>query len=307
MSKDIFIIDDKKELIGILDKLFKEQDYDFKTVSTSELEIALKNIPAMIIIDEDNIDKNIIELTDIIKSNEDNSITPIIVISSNVQKEHRVEALANSVLFYIVKPIYEEFFYHTVINIINLLEVNRRVSPLTGLPGNVQIQAEMKKRLLKKEAFAMVYFDLDNFKAYNDVYGFSNGDEIIKFTARVINKYIHTLENSDNFIGHVGGDDFVAVISKSDYDKLCTDIIEEFDSRVIDYYSQEDVERGYVEVANRRGIIEQFPLVSISIGIVEVDNQKYKNTLEIGEIGAQVKHQAKTIMGSTYIINKRKF
>lgn len=307
MAKDIFIIDDKKELIGILKELFEDQDYKFKTVSTNELEIALENIPAMIIIDEDNIDKNIIELTDIIKNDEDNSITPIIVISSNTEKNHRVEALSNSVLFYIVKPIYKEFLYHTIINIINLLEVNRRVSPLTGLPGNVQIQAEMKKRLLRKEIFAMVYLDLDNFKAYNDVYGFSNGDEIIKFTARVINKHVHKLENSDNFVGHVGGDDFIAVVSKTDYDELCTNIISEFDARIFDYYYQEDVERGYVEVANRKGIIEQIPLVSISIGIVEVDNKNYKNTLEIGEIGAQVKHQAKTVMGSTYVVNKRKF
>ena len=137
MAKDIFIIDDKKELIVTLKDLFKEQDYEFETVSTNDLEIALQNIPAMIIIDEDNIDRNIIELTNIIKSNEDNSITPIIVISSNTEKEHRVEALCNSVLFYIVKPIYKDFLYHTIINIINLLEVNRRVSPLTGLPGNV--------------------------------------------------------------------------------------------------------------------------------------------------------------------------
>ncbi|MGN1299526.1 MAG: diguanylate cyclase domain-containing protein [Candidatus Scatovivens sp.] len=307
MAKDIFIIDDKKELIVVLRELFKNQDYEFKTVSTDELEIALKNIPAMIIIDEDNIDKDIIDLTDTIKNNEDNRITPIIVISSNAQKEHRVKALSNSVLYYIIKPIYEKFLYYTVNNIINLLEINRRVSPLTGLPGNVQIQAEMKKRLLNKEVFAMVYFDLDNFKAYNDVYGFSNGDEIIKFTARVINKYIHEIEDSNNFVGHVGGDDFVAVISKSDYDKLCTDIIHYFDSKIIDYYSQEDIERGYVEVANRKGIIEKFPLVAISIGIVEVDSRNYKNTLEIGEIGAQVKHQAKTVMGSSYVINKRKF
>ena len=307
MAKDIFIIDDKEELIVTLKKLFEDQDYQFKSVSTDNLEIALKNIPSMIIIDEDNIDKDLIELTNMIKNNEDNSITPMIVISSNNDKEHRIETLSNSVLYYIVKPIYEKFLYHTVINIINLLEINRRVSPLTGLPGNVQIQAEMKKRLLNNEVFAMVYFDLDNFKAYNDVYGFSNGDEIIKFTARIINKCVHELENSNNFVGHVGGDDFVAVISKSDYDKLCIDIIHEFDTRVINYYSQEDVERGYVEVANRRGIIEQFPLVAISIGIVEVDNNNYKNTLEIGEIGAQVKHQAKTVMGSSYVINKRKF
>ena len=306
MTKDIFIIDDKKELITILNNLFKDQDYEFKTVSTDELEIALKNIPAMIIIDEDNIDIEAIKLVNIIRGNEDNSITPVIVISSNKEKEHRIEILKHSVQYYIRKPIYEGFLYYTIINLINLLEINRRVSPLTGLPGNVQIQAEMKKRLLTKENFAMLYFDLDNFKAYNDVYGFSNGDEIIKFTANVITKHVHSLVECENFVGHVGGDDFISVISKTDYDKLCKDIITDFDNNISNYYTDEDVERGFVEVANRRGIIEQFPLVSISIGVVEVSNDIYKNTLEIGEVGAQVKHQAKTKMGSSYIINRRK-
>ena len=307
MTKDIFIIDNKKELIGMFKEVFKGQDYDIMSVPTTELEIALKNIPSMIIIHEDNIDQDVNELISLIRANEDNSITPIIVISSNYEKEQKVKILEGMALYVIIKPICEEFLYYTVINIINLLEINRRVSPLTGLPGNVQIQAEMKKRLLNKEDFAMVYFDLDNFKAYNDVYGFSNGDEIIKFTGRVINKHVHELENSDNFVGHVGGDDFVAVISKSNYERMCKDIIEEFDNRIVDFYYQEDVERGFVEVANRKGIIEQFPLVSISIGIVEVNNSNYRNTLEIGEVGAQVKHQAKTIIGSSYVINKRSF
>ena len=191
-------------------------------------------------------------------------------------------------------------------NFINLLYKNRRISPLTGLPGNVQIQAEMKKRLLNKEFYAIFYFDLDNFKAYNDVYGFANGDEIIKFTARTITENIHKLESGDNFVGHIGGDDFVAVLSPTDYAVLCRRIIDDFDTNILQYYNQEDVERGYVEVANRKGIIEQFPLTTISIAVVEVDPNNYTNTLEIGEVGAQVKHRAKTILGSTYIINKRK-
>jgi diguanylate cyclase (GGDEF)-like protein len=212
-----------------------------------------------------------------------------------------------SIQYYILKPINEDYFYMTVKNMIDFVTTNRRVSPLTGLPGNVQIQAEMKKRILNQEEFAVIYFDLDNFKAYNDVYGFSNGDEIIKFTAKTIVKYIHEIPSGDNFIGHVGGDDFVAIIEKYDYDKLCQNIIAEFDEEVPKYYTEDDVERGFVEVANRRGIIEQFPIVSISIAVVEVEKGKYNNTLEIGEVSAQVKHMAKTILGSTYVINRRKF
>ena len=133
------------------------------------------------------------------------------------------------------------------------------------------------------------------------------GDEIIKFTAKTIVKHVHDMPSVGNFVGHIGGDDFVAVIEKCDYDKLCKDTISEFDTLVPNYYSSEDIERGYVEVANRRGIIEEFPIVSMSIGVIEVGNGNYSSPLEIGEVSAQVKHLAKTMMGSSYIINRRRF
>lgn len=309
MVQDIYIIDNNNELIERLKESFKREldEFKFKTVKTQEIEVALRNIPSLIIIDEDTADVNIVEFCKSIRSNEDNSITPIIVVSSNTDREHTIEVLKTDVEYYIKKPIEDEYFYYTIKNIVGLLSKNRRISPLTGLPGNVQIQAEMKKRLLNKEIFAILYFDLDNFKAYNDVYGFANGDEIIKFTARTISKHIHQVENSDNFVGHIGGDDFVAIIGKSDYDKICQDIIAEFDKFAVDFYNEEDVERGFVEVANRRGIIEQFPLTTISIAVVEVDSKIYKTTLEIGEVASQIKHKAKAVLGSTYVVNRRRF
>ena len=275
MVHEIYIIDNNNELIENLKESFKREldEFNFKTVQTSEIEVALKNIPSLIIIDEDTTDVNIVEFCKSIRSNEDNSITPIIVVSSNRDREHVVNVLKTDVEYYIKKPLHEEYFYYTIKNIVGLLAKNRRVSPLTGLPGNVQIQTEMKKRLLNKDTFAMLYFDLDNFKAYNDVYGFAYGDEIIKFTARTMSKHIHQLDSSESFIGHIGGDDFVAIIEPTDYDKLCQNIIAEFDKLVVDFYNEVDVERGYVEVANRRGIIEQFPLTSISIAVLEVDSK----------------------------------
>ena len=182
MIQDIYIIDNTQSVMNVLKHIFKNDiDYHFSSVKTEELNYALKNIPDMIIIDEDTIDIDIVDLCKSIRENEDNSITPIVVISSNWEKEHRIEILKQSIEYYIVKPVDQEYLYFTIQNILRLLRNNRRISPLTGLPGNVQIQAEMKKRLLNKEKFAMFYIDLDNFKAYNDTYGFSNGDEIIKF------------------------------------------------------------------------------------------------------------------------------
>ena len=169
MAQEIYLIDDGNELKNKLTELFKkEKDYKFKKAKTTDIETVLKNIPALIIINEDGIQENIIKLCDKIRANEDNSITPIIVISSITEKQHRVQILQACVEHYIKAPIDEEYLYYTVKNVIRLLDTNRRVSPLTGLPGNVQIQAEIKKRLLNNEQFSILYIDLDNFKAYNE-------------------------------------------------------------------------------------------------------------------------------------------
>ena len=309
MAQEIYIIDDSDELKNNVSNLLKkEKDFKLKKVSTDNIDIALKSIPSLIIINEDRIEENIIEVCKKIRLNEDNSITPIIVISSNKEKEHRIEVLKECVEHYIKAPIDNEYLYYTIKNVIRLLDTNRRVSPLTGLPGNVQIQAEMKKRLLNKENFVMLYLDLDNFKAYNDVYGFLNGDEIIKFTARTIVDNIDKLSISSNtFVGHIGGDDFVAIVSDEDnYEAICQNIIAEFDQGILEYFNEDDIERGYLEVPNRKCIIEEFPLTSISIGVVVVNKGRFHNVLEIGEVGAQVKHLAKTMPGSAYVIDRRK-
>ena len=307
MLQEIYIIDKDNNLKEALKKIFEfDKDYRFISVPENELETALKNIPSLIIINEDSLEKqNAVEICLKIKKDDDNSITPIIVLSSQSDHSHRIELLNLGIIHYIKHPIDEEYLYYTIQNVLKLIYINRRVSPLTGLPGNVQIQAEIKKHFVAKETFAMMYIDLDNFKAYNDLYGFLKGDEIIKFTAKTIIKNVHdTYEES--FIGHIGGDDFVAIIPKANYDKICQDIIADFDANVLKYFTEVDVKKGYMEVENRKGVLEQFPLTSISIGVVEVKKDRFANVLEIGEAGAGVKHLAKTIQGSTYVIDRRK-
>ena len=227
MIQEIYIIDNTLETIEKVKEVFKnEKSFRFKNVKTSKLDVALKNIPALIIINEDNIDEDIIQLCSKIRNDEDNSITPIIVCSSNTEKSHRIDILKQSIEYYILNPFDKEYLFYTIKNIIRLMYTNRRVSPLTGLPGNVQIQAELKKRLLNNEKFSVLYFDLDNFKAYNDTYGFLKGDEIIKFTARTISKNVHSGESTNCFVGHIGGDDFVAILDENEnYENIAQNII----------------------------------------------------------------------------------
>jgi len=307
MAQEIIVIDNEQEIIGEIKEIFKkEKEYRFKVIKDSQLENALNNIPALFIINEDNIKMDIVEACKQIRTDDDNNITPIIVISDNKEKDHKISVLNECIEYYINKPMDKDYLYYTIKNLLRLINTNRRISPLTGLPGNVQIHAELKKRLMSKETFSVLYLDLDNFKAYNDVYGFLKGDEIIKFTANTILRNVHTGCNVENFVGHIGGDDFIAIVDNDYYEEICQNIILEFDQGVKNYFTEEDLEKGFLEVPNRKGIMEQYQITSISIGVVVVDKSKYANILEIGEVGAQVKHIAKTTMGSSYAINRRK-
>ena len=307
MIQEIYIIDDDDSSIVIFRELFKEDnEFKFISVKSHQIDIALKNIPSLIIINEDAIDRDVVGLCKQIRRDEDNTITPVIVVSSNSEKEHRMKILKESVEYYIKKPVDEEYLYYTVKNLNRLLSNNRRISPLTGLPGNVQIHAELKKRLANKEPFSVLYLDLDNFKAYNDVYGFVKGDQIIEFTAETILRGIHENAEEGAFVGHIGGDDFVAIIASTNCERICQNILTLFDSQVKRFFTEKDVENGYIEVENRKGIIEQFPLTSLSIGVVVADVNRFSNILEIGEVGAQVKHAAKSVMGSSYAVDRRK-
>ena len=307
MIQEIYIIDDDESSIIVFREVFKnDPEYKFISVTSDQIDIALKNIPSIIIVNEDAIEVDVLDLCKKIRRDEDNSITPIIVVSSNSEKEHRIEILKESVEYYIKKPVNAQYLYFTIKNLSRLLTINRRISPLTGLPGNVQIHAELKKRISNKEDFSVLYLDLDNFKAYNDVYGFLKGDQIIKFTADTIIRCVHEYVPDGSFIGHIGGDDFIAILPILHCEKVCESIISNFDAQVVKFFTDEDVENGYIEVANRKGVIEQFALTSISIGVVEADKGRFSNMLEIGEVGAQVKHLAKSIMGSSYSIDRRK-
>ena len=187
MVQEIYIIEDENELYEQITNLFRyEKNVSFSSIPTSEIDYVLQNIPTLIIINEDKINIDTIGMCRRIRENEDNRATPIIVISSNLNKEHRLKILDTAVEYYIKKPIDIDYLYYTIKNLVKLIYVNRGVSPLTGLPGNMQIEAELKRRLRKKTGFSILYFDLDNFKAYNDIYGFLKGDEIIKLTARII-------------------------------------------------------------------------------------------------------------------------
>ena len=307
MFQEVYVIDEQEELTEELKKIFMDnRKLKFRKIPTKNIDYIFNNLPQLIIINDDTVTKDTIEICTEIRKIEDNNIIPIIVVSSREDKEFKMDLAKNYVEYYVAKSMGLEYLYYRIRNIFRLLVVNRTISPLTGLPGNIQIQAELKKRLVRNEDFTVLYLDLDNFKAYN-VYGFLKGDEIIKFTAKTILENINNVGNNDVFVGHIGGDDFVAILGNGiEYENICQNIIAQFDKGVKYFFTEEDYNRGYLKIQNRKGKMEHFFLTSISIGVVLVECDRFSNVLEIGEVGAQVKHIAKKYKGSCYAIDKRK-
>ena len=309
-TKYIVLVDDTNELCDIINNLYKnESDYEFVCAESEKrkLKKALLTIPDLIIINEDGlIEDSVAGVCKFIRKNKDNSITPIIVISSDRNENHRLDILKKGVEYYIPKPLNEQYFYYTIKNLSHLISSNRCISALTGLPGNIQIENELKRRIASKGVYGVLYIDLDNFKAYNDKYGFMNGDEVIKFTADVIKNSIQEFGKRGDFLGHIGGDDFVAVVDYENARKIGRNIAKSFDKGIKDYYNEEDLKKGSIKILNRKGKMEKYPITTISIAMISNRYKRYATSLEIGEDGAAVKKKAKAMPGSTFLEDRRK-
>jgi len=187
-----------------------------------------------------------------------------------------------------------------------LEEMYLDASPLTRLPGGIAIENVLKKRIESGQPLAFCVLDLDNFKAFNDRYGYANGSEVIKETARLIETSVKAKGTSDDFIGHVGGDDFVVITIPDVMREVAGEIISRFDSRIPKFYEPEDQKRGYILGKTRQGIEMQFPIMTISIAIVTNEHRTYSDPLEASEIAAELKDYAKTIPKSVFVVDKRR-
>ena len=148
--------------------------------------------------------------------------------------------------------------------------------------------------------------DLDNFKAYNDHYGYAKGNDLIIATAEVVDEALEKLGDKDDFIGHIGGDDFVLITGTASYNNICKYVVEEFDKIAPTFYDEEDRSRGYIHGEDRHGNERKFPLASISIAVVTNTNRKLENHIQFGEIAADLKEYAKSMDGSVYVVDQRR-
>ena len=179
----------------------------------------------------------------------------------------------------------------------------KHLNPLSGLPGNIIIEKRLSDYLKENVPFTVIYIDIDNFKVYNDVYGFENGDKMLQALVRVLSGCVAQHCPDGHFTGHIGGDDFVVCINGYDAAPLCEAVIAGFKSKLGDFYSLEDVERGYVMAKNRRGTEERFGLVTLSIACVNNKSRVYKDVFALSEHATKIKKKCKEVWDNFYVID----
>jgi PleD family two-component response regulator len=232
---------------------------------------------------------------------------PIILMSGDGGPAELVAALEAGADDYLYKPLDFREVTARVRALIRRAQLKPALSPLTGLPGNLIIEQEIRQVTAPgRGAFAVLYADFNNFKAYNDVYGFPAGDEAIRLAAQVLTSVVGELGNPADFVGHVGGDDFVVITTPDRCDAVAQRVIAEFDRQAPDLYNPADRRRGYLTAKDRQGMIKKFPLLSLAIAIVHNQYHSVASHWEIGEIGAELKHLAKTKTGSAYVKDQRR-
>jgi GGDEF domain-containing protein len=180
-----------------------------------------------------------------------------------------------------------------------------QLSPLTGLPSGLRIERAIEERLAAPGHWSILYLDLDNFKAYNDVYGFVRGNDLIRLVARIINAVMRDLGGPTDFLGHVGGDDFILLTTPPHVDLLCQRIIERWDAESRTHYSPDDLQRGTLIAVDRRGQRQTYPLVGLSIGVVTNERRPITSLAEVSRVAAEVKRAAKSLHGSSWYVDRR--
>ncbi|HOG18709.1 MAG: response regulator PleD [Syntrophaceae bacterium PtaU1.Bin231] len=180
------------------------------------------------------------------------------------------------------------------------------INPLTRLPGNISINRQIEDRINRGDAFSFAYADIDAFKPFNDKYGFSRGDEVIKVTGRIILSMVKNRQPQGGFVGHVGGDDFVFITDIAVMEETAGEIVAAFDDLIPTFYDQEDREQGFIRSVDRRGKTRDFPIMGISIGITDTRCRRFSHYGELTETAAEMKKQAKQRRGSSFAVDQRR-
>lgn len=306
--KRIFVVDDDMKILESIRKnLEKERYFVYSSDNGNKaLDIIYNEPPDLIILDLIMPEISGEKLCNELKNDSLYGHLPIIMLIPKKEMQNNFDIKSLKIDDYIVKPFSpEELKARTSLC---LARSNRELdaNPLTRLPGNHSIIKETQYRLDNNQIFSFAYLDIDNFKSFNDKYGFSRGDEVLRMTARLLTSIIRSYNSPECYVGHIGGDDFVFIVPPQFIDEACTQMIKNFELIIPTFYDEEDRIRGQIKSTDRQGKIQYFPIMTFSIAVVSNEKKKIKHAGEISDIASKLKKHAKTLEGSNYVTDRRK-
>jgi diguanylate cyclase (GGDEF)-like protein len=307
MPETILVVDDDPDIARFVEVNLRSAGYDVSVASDGEeaLEKAGDLRPDLVLLDVMMPRIDGFEVAQRLRRNPQTANTSIIMLTAKALSTDKVLGLTAGADDYIIKPFDPIELLARVKGTLRRAKEMRNLSPLTGLPGNIRIQEEIERMVREARPFAVLYCDLDNFKAYNDEKGFVRGDRLIQHTARTLQDAVIEFAGTDGFIGHVGGDDFVAIVPPGVAEDVAKRVVERFDAHIGEFYEQADLGRGFVEVEDRKGQMQKVPLVGVSVGVATTSKRAFAHYGEAVAVATEMKQFAKRDVGSSYAIDRR--
>ena len=307
MSERILIIDDDPDIVRFVEASLTTDGYEVRSASEarSGIDAVLADPPDLVLLDLMMPDLDGFEVLQRLKTSPASANVAVVLLTARANVHDLVRGLDSGADDYMTKPFDIEELRARVGSVLRRSKAMRDLSPLTGLPGNFRIAEELERRVTGGGPVAVVHADLDNFKAFNDHYGFMRGDNVIKFTANTLVEAALEVGDQTCFIGHVGGDDFIMVMDPASAEQFCKSVVERFDDGILDFYDSHDALRGFVEVIDRRGERHAFPIVAISLGVATNARRTFTSEWEASAIASEMKEHAKTEAGSSFQIDRR--
>ena len=307
MSERILVVDDDPDIVQFVRANLEVEGYRVDTATSGQgaLDQAFVDVPDLVLLDVGMPDMDGLEVLRRLQVSPATANVAIMLLTARAHAADRVAGLEMGADDYVTKPFDIEELVARMKAVLRRSKAMRDLSPLTGLPGNFRISEELERRVGSGKPVAVVHADLDNFKAFNDHYGFMRGDNVIKFTANTLVQAAVETNDPTCFVGHVGGDDFIAVMDPEIAELFCKTVVDCFDDGILDFYDPQDALRGFVEVIDRRGERHAFPIVSFSLGVATNLRRRFNTEWEASAVASEMKEHAKAEAGSCYRIDRR--